>query len=109
MSETKQPIVAMDSDGQASVVNYQLPEPTSYRINSVISLDFDPSYFNEPYGSATQEAVTFEAADVKEWVRAYNAGTLTYRQLQKRTAGRISIAGAAKSTTAAQKVIKRGI
>lgn len=90
MSSTE-PIIALDEGGEASVVNYQLPEPTSYRLNSVISFEFDKDYFNDPYGSATKEVKHLDYNQLREAVNDYKIGTITHTQLVRRTDGMMKV------------------
>ena len=42
-----EPIIKLDTSGKASVISYNVPEPTSYAGNNVIELEFDESIFTD--------------------------------------------------------------
>ena len=42
-----EPIIKMDSSGKASIISYNVPEPTSYSGRNMIELEFDESIFTE--------------------------------------------------------------
>ena len=41
------PIIKLDTNGQAAVISYNVPEPTSYSGRNIIELDFDEGVFTE--------------------------------------------------------------
>lgn len=43
----QEPLIKLDPDGTALILNYNIPEPTSYFGTNIIELDFDESYFKE--------------------------------------------------------------
>jgi hypothetical protein len=46
-----QPLVALDGSGTPSILNYNVPEPTSYTGRNLIQLNYDKSYFKELIGT----------------------------------------------------------
>lgn len=42
-----EPIIKMDSSGKASIISYNVPEPTSYSGRNIIELEFDEAVFSE--------------------------------------------------------------
>ena len=42
-----EPLIKLDPEGKALILNYNIPEPTSYFGTNIIELDFDESYFKE--------------------------------------------------------------
>ena len=42
-----EPIIKMDAAGQASIISYNVPEPTSYSGRNIIELEFDIEVFND--------------------------------------------------------------
>ncbi|NRA42829.1 MAG: hypothetical protein HRU21_11075 [Pseudomonadales bacterium] len=42
-----EPIIKMDAEGKASVISYNVPEPTSYSGRNIIELEFDDDIFNQ--------------------------------------------------------------
>lgn len=47
MAETNQPLIKLEPGGSASILRYNVPEPTSYTGRNLIALDFPPDYFKE--------------------------------------------------------------
>ncbi len=42
-----EPIIKLDSNGKATVISYNVPEPTSYTGRNVIELEFDEDIFTD--------------------------------------------------------------
>jgi len=42
-----EPIVKLDTEGKASVISYNVPEPTSYAGSNIIELEFDEVIFTD--------------------------------------------------------------
>jgi len=51
--DANNPLVSLQETGEASIINYQLPEPTSYRVQNVLDLAFPTTYYQEQYRSST--------------------------------------------------------
>ncbi len=57
------PLIAMDSTGKASVISYNVPEPTSYYAKNLIRLDYSSDYFQDHCFTLTE---TTETTDSEE-------------------------------------------
>ncbi len=42
-----EPIIKLDTEGKASVISYNVPEPTSYAGSNIIELEFDEAIFTD--------------------------------------------------------------
>lgn len=51
MATSDKPLVQLDVDGEPAVLNYNVPEPTSYSGRNLIKLDYDPAIFVELIGA----------------------------------------------------------
>ena len=47
MTEGKPPLVDLEAGGTATILSYNVPDPTSYPGRNYIDLPFDQSYFKE--------------------------------------------------------------
>lgn len=47
MSDSSNPLVVLDENGSPAVLNYNVPEPTSYTGRNLIELTYDPGMFKE--------------------------------------------------------------
>jgi Big-like domain-containing protein len=47
MASANEPMVKLDPDGKASILSYNVPEPTSYPGRNYIDLQLDPSWFKQ--------------------------------------------------------------
>src|SRR5215467_11248523 len=47
MADTNEPLITLEPGGSASILSYNVPEPTSYTGRNLIALDFPADYFKE--------------------------------------------------------------
>ncbi|WP_267640684.1 hypothetical protein [Haloarchaeobius amylolyticus] len=57
------PLVQYESGGQASVINYNIPLPTSYGCRSIVELDFPSSYFRSHADEKPGSTIRDDLAD----------------------------------------------
>ena len=67
------PIIKMEENGQASVINYNVPEPTSYAGTFVMEIDFDDAWFTDE-AKAIPEGRQEEISD-DEYEAAFDKAT----------------------------------
>lgn len=66
------PLVRLQSEGRASVINYQLPEPTTYRVQNVLPLMLPDEHFKSPLRMlqrATPSSTDRDTADMKRLIQ----------------------------------------
>jgi hypothetical protein len=47
MAETSTPMIRLEPGGEAPILSYNVPEPTSYSGRNFIALDFPATYFKQ--------------------------------------------------------------
>lgn len=80
MADSK-PLVALDGTGEPAILNYNVPEPTSYSGRNLMELRYPKSKFKELIGQETPPPKksadpTKSAADMERWMEAEAAVSL---------------------------------